>query len=69
MLEGQSSNLGRVWKQLDEALLAEQGRAYAVAGVDDSAPVNPKELKKRKKNGEDVSLPHCNPVVSSAVGN
>jgi len=33
---------------LDESLLENQQAAYAVAGVDESAPVQPKNKKKRK---------------------
>lgn len=42
--------------QLDDALLEQQGQAYAVQGVDESEPAQP--LKKKRKqvytNGEDV---------------
>lgn len=44
---------------LDEALLEEQQKAYMVAGVDDSEPVEPVKRKRKKEyvNGEEVSCP------------
>jgi len=38
--------------QLDEALLEQQRKAYAVEGVDETQPANQQQQKKRK-NGED----------------
>lgn len=42
---------------LDEALLEEQRRAYAVSGVDENEPVDAMKKKRKKEyvNGEDVS--------------
>jgi HIV Tat-specific factor 1 len=44
---------------LDEALLEEQQKAYAVQGVDENEPVEAQRRKRKKEyvNGEDVSLP------------
>lgn len=44
---------------LDEALLEEQQRAYRVSGVDENAPVQAGQRKRKAEyvNGEDVSLP------------
>ena len=43
---------------LDEALLEEQQRAYRVSGVDESAPVEAGQKKRKAEhvNGEDVSI-------------
>jgi HIV Tat-specific factor 1 len=48
---------------LDEALLEEQQKAYRVAGVDESEPVEAQKKKRKKEyvNGEDVSSPHFMP--------
>ena len=43
---------------MDEALLAQQREAYAVAGVDESEPVRPQKKRKNEHvNGEEVSGP------------
>jgi HIV Tat-specific factor 1 len=53
---------------LDEALLEEQQKAYRVAGVDESEPVEAMKRKRKKEyvNGEDVSpsLP-LSPLLAS----
>jgi HIV Tat-specific factor 1 len=43
---------------LDEALLEEQQRAYAMQGVDENEPVEAQRKKRKKEyvNGEDVRL-------------
>jgi hypothetical protein len=43
---------------LDEALLEQQRRAYAVSGVDENEPVDALKRKRKKEyvNGEDVSF-------------
>lgn len=43
---------------LDEALLEEQRKAYAVSGVDENEPVDAMKKKRKKEyvNGEDVSF-------------
>lgn len=43
---------------LDEALLEEQQRAYRVSGVDENAPVQAGQRKRKAEyvNGEDVSI-------------
>lgn len=44
---------------LDEALLEEQQKAYMVSGVDENAPVEAGQRKRKAQyvNGEDVSIP------------
>jgi HIV Tat-specific factor 1 len=46
---------------LDEALLEEQQKAYAMQGVDENEPVDAQRGKRKKEhvNGEDVSLGSC----------
>lgn len=46
---------------LDEALLEEQRKAYAVQGVDENEPVEAQRRKRKKEyvNGEDVCPPIC----------
>lgn len=47
-----------IWhKQLDEALIEQQSRAYAVAGVNEEEDAT-EELKKRKKQAKEVSCAH-----------
>jgi hypothetical protein len=40
---------------LDESLAERQQQAYAIAGVDESVPVERKKKRKVYTNGEDVS--------------
>ena len=51
---------------LDEALLEEQQKAYIVAGVDESEPVETQRKKRKKEyvNGEDVQYSCSNAAPS-----
>lgn len=53
---------------LDETLLEQQQKAYAVSGVDESEPVTAAKKKRKKEyvNGEDVSSACCASVLSFA---
>jgi hypothetical protein len=47
---------------VDQELLEQQGAIYRVEGVDDEASTaQSNNKKKRKQNGDDVSVTYCNP--------
>lgn len=56
--EGRNGAEGRWIAVLDEELMEQQQRAYAVQGVDENEPVDAMKRKRKKEyvNGEDVSF-------------
>lgn len=58
--EGRNGADGRWIPVVDEELMEQQQRAYAVQGVDENEPVDAIKRKRKKEyvNGEDVSLSH-----------
>lgn len=56
-VEGKNGAEGRWMAVLDEELMEQQQRAYAVEGVDENEPVDALKRKRKKEyvNGEDVS--------------
>jgi len=45
--------------QLDEALLEQQQRAYAVEGVDENEPTDQQQKKRKNGDGEQVGYRGC----------
>ncbi len=54
---------------LDEALLEEQQKAYAVQGVDENEPVEAQKRKRKKEyvNGEDVRIASVMSLVTALL--
>lgn len=67
--EGRNGAEGRWIPVLDEELMEQQQRAYAVQGVDESEPVDAMKRKRKKEyvNGEDVSL-HLMHAIADRLG-